>query len=361
MSKNQHINFLKKAHDLAKKKFGSTFPNPVVGCLIVNNNKIISTGVTASEGRPHAEEIALKKAGNKAKGSSMYVTLEPCFHKSNNGSCAEQILRSGIKELFIAKHDPDKRTNKKSIKKLRFSGIKVYSDLLVDKTDELNHFFFHSLKLKRPLIKVKMAISSDEKIAKSNYDSKWISNSLSREFSHTLRLKSQAILTTSKTIIKDNPRFTIRKKGKIIKYITTIIIDTDLKIPLDSKLLKDISKKRIIIFTSRKEKKYEFLKRLGCEIILLKKNINNQMNLNTIFKKIYELKINDIFVEAGGIFFTNLLKNKLVDELHLFKSTKFIGENGKPLISNKKVSDINVKEIQRIKFKNDIYKYLKVI
>ena len=361
MSNDKHIKFLNKAHNLAKKKFGSTFPNPVVGCVIVNNNKIISTGVTAPEGRPHAEEIALKKAGDKAKGSNMYVTLEPCFHKSNNGSCAEQILRSGIKELYIAKHDPDIRTNKKSIKKLKNNGIKVFLGLLEGKTNDLNYFFFHSLKLRRPFIKVKMAISSDEKIANFDYKSKWISNSLSRDFSHSLRFKSQAILTTSKTIIKDNPRFTIRKKGKIIKYIPTIIIDTYLKIPLKVKILQDISKKRIIIFTTFKGNKYEYLKRLGCEVILIKKNKNNQMNLKTIFKKIYELKINDVFVEAGGIFFTDLLKNKLVDELHLFKSQKFIGDNGKPMIIDKKICDLKTKEISKLKFRNDIYKHLKII
>ena len=361
MSNLKHIGFLNKAHNLAKKKFGLTFPNPVIGCIIVNNNKIISSGVTASEGRPHAEEIALKKAGDKAKGAKMYVTLEPCFHKSNNGSCAEQILRSGIKELYIAKYDPDIRTNKKSIKKLQSNGIKVSSDLLVSKTNELNYFFFHSLKFKRPLVKVKMAVSIDDKIAKYNYQSKWISNSISRDFSHSLRFQSQAILTTSKTIIKDNPRFTIRKKGKIIKYKPTIIIDTNLKIPLKSKLLKDISKKRIIIFTSCKNKKYQFLKRLGCEIILIKKNKNNQMNLKTIFKKIYELKINDVIVEAGGIFFTNLLKNRLVDELHLFKTKKFIGHKGKPILINKKLCDLNVKEISSTKFGNDIYQHLQII
>ena len=324
MDSIKHISYLNIAHKLAENKFGTTFPNPVVGCVIVKKNKIISTGVTAPEGRPHAEEIAIKKAGNMAKNSQMYVTLEPCFHKSNNGSCAEQILRSGIKELYIAKHDPDLRTNKKSIKKLRLNGIKVFSNLLEKKTSELNHFFFYSLKSKKPFVKVKMAISNDEKIAKFNYESKWISNSISREFSHLLRSKSQAILTTSKTIIKDNPRFTVRKNGKIIKYIHTIIIDTNLKIPLNTKVLKDISKKRIIIFSSIKGRKYEHLKRMGCEIILMKKNLNKQMNLNTIFKKIYELKINDIFVEAGGIFFTNLINNKLVNELHLFKSKKIL-------------------------------------
>ena len=361
MSKDKHINFLNKAHNLAEKKFGSTFPNPVVGCIIVNNNKIIASGVTAPEGRPHAEEIALKKAGDKAKGSRMYVTLEPCFHKSHNGSCAEQILRSGIKELFIAKHDPDLRTNKKSIKKLRLHGIKVFSELLETKTNELNYFFFHSLKFKRPLIKVKMAMTSDEKIAKSDYKSKWISNSISRNFSHSLRYKSQAILTTSKTIIYDNPRFTVRRRGKIIKYIPTIIIDTDLKLPLKSKLLKDISKKRIIIFSSKKGKKYDLLKRLGCEIILIKKNIEGQMNMNTIFKKIYELKISDVLVEAGGIFFTNLLKKKLVDELHLFRSPKLIGGKGKPIIKNMKISDLKTKELSKTNYGNDVYQHLRIL
>lgn len=361
MEKDKHIGFLNKAHNLAKSKFGSTFPNPVVGCLIVKNNKIISSGVTAPAGRPHAEEIALKKAGNKSKGASMYVTLEPCFHKSRNGSCAEQILRSGIKSIFIAKYDPDTRTNKKSINKLKNNGIKVYWDLLEKKTASLNNFFFHSLKFKRPLIKVKMAISIDEKISKFNYDSKWISNSLSRDFAHSLRFKSQAILTTSKTIIKDDPRFTVRKNGQIIKYIPTIIIDTSLKIPLKIKLLKDISKKRIIIFTTIKGKKYDYLKRLGCEIIIMKKNKNKKMNLKTVFKKIYELKINDVFVEAGGIFFTDLLNNKLVDQLHLFKTLKVIGNNGKPFIIKKKISDLKYTIVSESKFRSDIYQHLKII
>ena len=233
--------------------------------------------------------------------------------------------------------------------------------MLEEKTNELNYFFFHSLKLKRPFIKVKMAISNDEKIARFNYKSKWISNSLSRDFSHSLRYKSQAILTTSKTIIYDNPRFTVRRRGKIIKYIPTIIIDTDLKLPLKSKLLKDISKKRIIIFSSKKGKKYDLLKRLGCEIILIKKNIEGQMNMNTIFKKIYELKISDVLVEAGGIFFTNLLKKKLVDELHLFRSPKLIGGKGKPIIKNMKISDLKTKELSKTNYGNDVYQHLKIL
>ena len=358
---DKHISYLLLAHKLAVKKIGTTFPNPVVGCVIVKNNILISKGVTSKEGRPHAEEIALKKAGNNAKGSIMYVTLEPCNHNSRNGSCAEQIIRSGIKSIYIGSYDPDFRTRKKSIKKFKNSGINVYSALLEKKTHSLNKFFFHSKKHKRPFIKVKMAISSDEKIAHNNYKSKWISNSLSREFSHSLRSKSQAILTTSKTIIKDNPQLNVRKNGKIIKSITTIVIDSDLKIPLNSKILKDLSKKRIIIFTTKANNKYIFLEKLGCEIILMKKQKNNEMNLITIFKKLYDLKIFDIFVEAGGILFTNLYKLKLVDELHLFESSKKIGKDGIPVIFNKKIKDLSFKELLIKKFGNDVYKHLEII
>lgn len=234
-----------KAQSLAYKNFGNTFPNPSVGCVIVKNNKIISQAVTAMAGRPHAEEIALKKAGNKSFGASLYVTLEPCNHKSQNGSCTDQILRSGIKKIFIAKSDPDKRTNRKSIKKLKRNNIYTNVGITREITSLLNNFFFISLKNKRPFIKVKIAISKDEKIAWPDYSSKWISNSISREYGHQLRFRSQAILTTAKTIIKDNPRFTVRKKNSILKYLPIIIIDKSLKLPIQSKLLKDISKKEL--------------------------------------------------------------------------------------------------------------------
>tara|TARA_B100001029_G_C15047227_1_gene448046 strand:+ start:444 stop:1505 length:1062 start_codon:yes stop_codon:yes gene_type:complete len=349
------------AHDIAKKKFGQTFPNPTVGCVIAKNSKIISKAVTNHSGRPHAEEIALAKAGTKSKGATMYVTLEPCFHSSRNGSCADQILRSGIKEIFISAIDPDVRTNKKSIIKLRKNNIIVNVGLDQKKTLELNKFFFKSLKKKLPFTKVKLAISEDEKIAWYNYKSKWISNKNSREYGHKLRSISQAILTTAKTIKKDNPKLTIRLKKKHEIHIPIIIIDKDLKIPMNTNILKDISQKRIIIFTSKINNKSQNLTKLGCEIIFCKKNKDKKLNLKKIFYKIYSLNISDVLIEAGGIFFTDLLKNKLVDELHIFKSKKIIGRNGKPALLGKKIKELNLSLNQTKKFKDDIYYNYKVI
>ncbi len=340
---------------MQKKKYGLTFPNPSVGCVISKNSKIISKAVTNQSGRPHAEEIAIAKAGSKAKGATMYVTLEPCFHSSKNGSCTDQILRSGIKEIFISAADPDKRTNNKSINKLRKNNIIVNVGLEKNKTFDLNKFFFRSISKQQPFTKVKLAISNDEKIAWHNYKSKWITNKYSRNYGHKLRSTSQAILTTSKTIIKDNPKLTVRLNKNNEKHIPIIIIDKDLKVPINSKILKDISKKRIIIFTSKKNKKSENLIKLGCEIIFQNLNKYNKINLKNVFNKIYSLNIADILVEAGGILFTDLIKNKLVDEIHLFKSNIIIGENGKPAILGKKFKNLNLSINETKKFKKDKY------
>ncbi len=356
-----HKKFLLKAHNIATKNLGNTFPNPSVGCIIVNNNKIISSAGTASQGRPHAEEIALKKAGSRAKGATMYVTLEPCNHISENGSCSEQIINCGIKSIYIAKKDNDPRTNGKSIKKFRLNNIKTFVGTTSQNTINLNKFFFESIKNKRPFIKAKMAISKDEKIAWKDYSSKWISNVKSRNFAHKLRFESQAILTTSKTVLKDNPRFTVRKNNKIIKYLPVIIIDRFLKTPIDCNLIKTVSKRRIIIFTLNQGKKFKKFQSLGCELFIMKKNkIRFKYNMSIVMKKILSLNINNILVEAGGIFLTELLSKKLLDELHIFTSQIQIGRQGKPMITSKKIKDLPLIEITKKNFGKDVYQYFKL-
>jgi len=353
-----HKKHLLLAYTLAKKQFGKTFPNPSIGCVLVKNNKILAMSSTGINGRPHAEEKVLKKAGKQSVGSTMYVTLEPCYHNSTFGSCARQIIKSKIKKIFISKIDPDPRTNKKSIKLFKKNNIKTVVGFTSEKLDQLNNFYFVSTKLKRPYIKVKMAISNDQKIAWPDYSSKWISNTKSRSYSHKIRFQSQAILTTSKTIINDDPRFTVRKNNKIIKYLPVIIIDKSLKIPLNCNLFKSVSKRRIIIFTSKNNKKFIKLKSMGCEMFLTKKLKScGEFNLSLIMKKIFSLNINNILVESGGVFFSNLLSRNLVDEIHVFKAPFDIGKLGKPMIINKNIKDLSLKEITKKNFGKDIYHY----
>tara|TARA_Y100000590_G_C15733321_1_gene1017809 strand:- start:2303 stop:3388 length:1086 start_codon:yes stop_codon:yes gene_type:complete len=359
--KNIHKNYLLQAHSIAEKQFGKTFPNPSVGCIIVKKNKIIAKSATGIRGRPHAEELALKKIGKNSKDSTMYVTLEPCYHKSKKGSCAEQIIKAGIKKIYIAKVDPDPRTNSKSINLFKKFSVKINLGITSKKTDNLNNFFFKSTLLKRPYIKVKMAVSKDYKISREDSSSKWISNKDSRLYSHFLRSQSQALLTTAKTIIEDNPRLTVRQKDKKIKRIPVLIIDKYLDIPITSKIIKHAKKNDIIIFSSIKNKKYLKLRKLGCKIFLQKLDNTKNFNLKKIMKTIYYLNINNIIVESGGVFFTNLIKNNLVDEFHLFKAPFKIGKKGKPLLNGLKLSDLNLKENKRKYFLRDKYQlfYLK--
>ena len=188
---------------------GATGKNPPVGCVIVKNDMLLSYGRTGGSGRPHAEEEAINNVSDKKYllGSLMYVTLEPCAHKNKNGvSCAEQIYKSCIKEVFVSCIDPDNRTNRKGIDFLKKKDIKVHENFMTSEASKLYNGFFSRILYKKPYISLKIACSLDGKIALNNYKSKWITNELSRSYSHFLRSQADAIMTSSSTIIKDNPR-----------------------------------------------------------------------------------------------------------------------------------------------------------
>ncbi|MBI28315.1 MAG: riboflavin biosynthesis protein RibD [Pelagibacteraceae bacterium] len=358
-----HLRYMNLAQEKSRNFLGWTHPNPSVGCVIVDyknisRGRIISFGVTGKSGRPHAEEVALKKINNVSKDMIMYLTLEPCFHKSRFSPCVDQIINSGIKKIFIASLDPDNRTHNKSIKKLKKNNIKVYIGIKELDTKLINRFFFLNKKLNRSYIKYKLAISYDKKIAYKNYDSKWISNKISRKFSQNLRLKSHAILTTYKTVKYDNPRLTLRLRNYPRYKNPVIILDSKLQIDINSKLIKSSKKRKIIIFIkSGSKEKIMKLKKLNCQIIALNDSYK-RLNLKKILKECYKLGISDILVEAGGKLFTNMYENNLIDELHLFISPKIIGKDGLPMYLGKEINFLNKiknKIIYKKNFGNDLY------
>ena len=202
-----------------------------------------------------------------------------------------------------------------------------------------------------------MAISRDFMIARNDYSRMLISNKKSRDYSHILRSNSQAILTTAKTIIADNPIMNIRQKNKKNKNIPIKLIDKDLKIQINCKIVKSAFYRNIIIFSSKKNNKYKKLISLGCKIYFIKKNKDNQFNLKMIMKKIYTLNINNILVEEGGIFLSNLIKLKMIDELHLFTAPFKIGVNGIPMMQKHKISNLKLKEVKKKFFGRDVYQF----
>ncbi len=213
---NNHQKWINLAILEASRSLGITKKNPPVGCVIVKNNILISSGRTSPEGRPHAEENALNKVEDKSllENAKMYLTLEPCAHKSKLGkSCAELITETGISEVFICCMDPDPRTNGNGIDYLKKNGIKVYEQFFEREAYHLYKGFFSRIKKNKPFVTLKIACSLDGKIALKNKKSKWITNELSRRSTHLLRAQHDAILTSSSTIISDNPLLNCRLEG----------------------------------------------------------------------------------------------------------------------------------------------------
>ena len=228
-----HNKWMKYAILEALRSKGSTGMNPPVGCVIVKNENIISSGRTSPSGRPHAEENAINNVKNKKQlvGSTIYLTLEPCAHKNKTGlSCAELICTTGISDAYISCIDMDSRTFNKGIKILKNNNVKVIENFMKDESISLYNGFFSRLIYKKPYVTLKIACSLDGKIALKNNRSKWITNGLSRAYVHFIRSQNDAILTSSSTIISDDPLMDCRLKGLEHRSPLRVILDRYLKV-----------------------------------------------------------------------------------------------------------------------------------
>jgi len=339
---------------------GSTGKNPPVGCVIVKNGILLSYGRTGINGRPHAEEQAINNVDNKINliGSSMYVTLEPCAHKNENGlSCAEQIYRTGIKEVFVSCIDPDHRTNEKGINFLRKKDIKVYKNFMDNKAMKLYSGFFSRILYKKPYVSLKIACSLDGKIALNNYKSKWLTNELSRSYSHFLRSQTDAIMTSSSTIIRDNPRMNCRLNGLGKRSPTKIILDRYLKVSSNYNIYDQSSEKDIFLY-SVLDMKHHLNENKFVKKIKVDKQLDNKDFFNFIFKDLANKGVNNLLIETGSVINTLLLSLNLVDELIIFRSGNIIGNDGLPFVNNlnfENINDLRNYKITSIKtFEDDI-------
>ncbi|MHB8231404.1 MAG: bifunctional diaminohydroxyphosphoribosylaminopyrimidine deaminase/5-amino-6-(5-phosphoribosylamino)uracil reductase RibD [bacterium] len=368
-SRNKNIDeyFISKTFDLAKKAEGLTSPNPVVGAIVVKDGAVAGTGYHEKAGQPHAEIAALKKAGAKAKGATIYVNLEPCSHFGKTPPCVYKIKESGIKRVVAAVSDPNPLVSGRGFDYLSENGIEVVYGILEEKAKKLNEVFFKYITSGYPFVTIKEALTLDGKIGyKNSFGKSYISSDQSLEYTHYLRFLSDAVMVSAKTVIQDDPMLDVRiNKGGIknkflCKKYTKIILDSDLSIPLDSKIFSTYGD--VLIFAStgddkKKDRKKELLKEKGAIISdVYYNNINGKkfLNLKEIFRKCGELKITSIFAEAGPALFTSLICDKLCDKL-IFNITPYIlgSEKGINLFETLnlkgknilKFEDLNIKKI----------------
>ena len=338
MMNNKDIDkfYMNEVLKLACKGKYTVQPNPMVGAIIVKNNKIISSGYHKKPGGPHAEQEAIRKAGKRANNSTLYINLEPCCHYGRTPPCSDLIIQSKIKRVVISCLDPNPLVNGKSIKQLRKSGIIVKTGILKLESMSLNKGFFSKFINKRPHITAKFGVSIDGKIALHNGESKWISSAESRDDVHKERALNSVIFTSAETILKDNPQMTVRNNlllKKIIKQPDVAIIDRNLKIPTSSKIFKDKSR-LIYLFTSRNRSSNKY----RSNVVLVKiSSKNNRLNIKECINYLAQQDINSIFLESGSRLMSSFLKDKLIDEILLYIAPKILGSSS---ISFSGVTDI---------------------
>lgn len=322
--------FMELALRLAKKAKGRTLPNPMVGALVVKNNKVIGWGYHERAGLPHAEVIALDRAGKNVKGAKLYLTLEPCTHFGRTPPCVNRIIKSGIKEVIIGMVDPNPVNNGKGIDLLRKNSIKVRVGFLEAELKKLNAPFIKYITKRMPYVTVKVGQSLDGKIAAKTGDSKWITSDKSRAYAHRLRQNYDAIMVGVNTVLRDNPTLNVWfSKRQPLK----IIIDSQLSTPQDANIFSRNNRVIIVTLPVKEGQETENRKILAQKAKILEvKEKAGQINLKDMMKKLSQLEITNIFVEGGGTLIGSLFDEGLVDKVLFFISPKIIG--GKEAISS---------------------------
>ncbi|MBP8625721.1 MAG: bifunctional diaminohydroxyphosphoribosylaminopyrimidine deaminase/5-amino-6-(5-phosphoribosylamino)uracil reductase RibD [Syntrophorhabdales bacterium] len=352
--------YMRLALSLAKKGHGTTSPNPMVGAVLVKNDRIVGKGYHKKVGLPHAEVMAIHDAGEEARDSTLYINLEPCVHFGRTPPCTEAIKEAGIKKVVMAMLDPNPQVSGRGIQILRDAGTIVKTGVLEEEARRLNEAFITYMEKSRPFFIMKAAISLDGKIATKTCDSKWISNEESRRFTNRLRADMDAIMVGINTVITDNPML-IPKMVKIKKYPLRIILDSKLRLPLASEIAKTSDKFKTIVFTSEDSRadKEARLKSLGLDVIRSPKDENGRVSLRYVCDELYKKDIMSVLIEGGGEINSGLLREGLIDKFILFYAPIFIGgKNALNLIGGKGVDFLKdayrLKITQIRRFKDDL-------
>ena len=314
--------YMNEALKIAANARGRTSPNPLVGAVIVKDNRIIAEGWHRQAGTPHAEINALNMAGDLAKDSTLYVTLEPCSHFGRTPPCANAIVNAGIKKVVIAMTDPNPKVAGRGIEILKNAGIEVEVGILEEQARRLNEVFIKWITTQKPFVTLKTAMSLDGKIATATGQSQWITSEESRRKVHELRDINDAIMVGIGTVLADNPSLTTRIDGG--KNPIRIIVDSQLRTPINANVIVDGQAKTIIATTKNAPaEKVDVLKKSGVEIIFC--GDDRRVDLNILMNELASREITSIFVEGGGTLNFSLLENHLVDKFFAFIAPKIIG------------------------------------
>ncbi len=315
---DQHHQFMSQAYQLALKGWGKTLPNPMVGAVLVKNGKVIAEGWHPYCGGPHAERMAITKAGAKAKGADLYVTLEPCRHHGRTPPCTDAIIKAGIKNVFVGVTDPNPLMRGKSLTQLKKAGIRVQVGFLNKELIQLNEAFNHYIEHRCPFVTAKSAQTLDGKIALPDGKSKWITSSAARQWAKRQRFGFDAICVGVDTVLKDDPRLNTIPRKRIKK----VVLDVGLRTPPSSAIFNNTRPEDVIIFTAAKPSAALNKKATIIQAPLIKGKISWEF----ILAILGERGVASLLIEGGGKTIVGALKERVVNKLMVYVAPVVMGE-----------------------------------
>ena len=315
---------------LARRAEGRTSPNPMVGAVVVKGGRVIGQGFHRRAGAPHAEIEALRQAGRRARGSALYVTLEPCNHYGRTPPCSDAIIRAGVASVVIGARDPNPITNGQGLAKLRRTGIRVTHGVMEHEARRLNAPFEKAMVAKLPWVIAKAGQSLDGKIATAAGQSRWITSEASRRVGQAWRGRVDAVLVGIHTILRDDPRLTARggpsQRGRPVK----IIVDSQLRTPPAARCLSARPAAPTIIATTvRRPSRQALLERRGASVMVLPPR-QGRVPLRRLFRSLVARGIHSILIEGGGEVLAGALAERLVDRIAWFIAPTLIGGRRAP-------------------------------
>ena len=322
--------WMRRALKLAAKGF--TPPNPMVGCVVVKNGKVVGQGFHPVVGQPHAEVFALRDAGDAALGADAYVTLEPCCHYGRTGPCTEALIQAGIRRVVVAAEDVDPRVAGKGLKRLMEAGIAVESGLLAAESRALNEAFFHFHTAKTPFVTLKSAMSLDGKIAAHTGASRWVTGEKARAHVHALRARAGAVMAGIGTVLADDPLLDARLTPAPPRQPLRVIVDSHLRLPVGSRLANSAAPERpVIVFTTEgaSQSSESSLTKEGLEVIRLPER-NGSVDLVAVMRFLASRSIISVFCEGGGTLNAALLEARLAHRALFFVAPLLIGGSTAP-------------------------------
>lgn len=350
--------YMRLAMQLAGNAIGRTSPNPLVGAVIVKDNRVVGCGWHRKAGTPHAEVHALNQAGELAQGSDVYVTLEPCAHYGKTPPCSKALVEAKVKNVYGGLLDVNPKVAGKGFKILEDAGIHVEYGFLQDELRKQNEVFFKWIEHKKPFIVLKAAMTLDGKIATATGQSKWITNETSRAYGYKLRDIYDGIMVGINTVIEDNPMLTARVDGG--KNPIRIVVDSSLKIDINANVVQDKSAKTIVATTDKADKdKILKLQAQDVDVIVVDKDENDKVDIEKLLDILGQQNICSILVEGGATLSGSFVAKKLVDKVYFFIAPKIVGgKEAKTPVAGTGILNLqealSLKDIQIEKLKEDI-------